>query len=108
MVGNAVSSSANGYNVFLGMEAEYYKITTGATGGKKLLVVSDTSAAVFVPYLVTHYSEIHYVNPNFFGDSLSGFITEKGIEEVLFLSYVTNANRLAYTNVLSVLKGVTE
>ncbi|HBR30974.1 MAG TPA: hypothetical protein DD733_02710, partial [Clostridiales bacterium] len=39
--GNGVSGSANGYNVFLGMEAERYKITTGTSGGK-LLVVSDT------------------------------------------------------------------
>jgi hypothetical protein len=54
VVGNDVSSTANGYNVFLGVEAEYYKIVTGAQGKGKLLIVSDTSAAAFVPYLLTN------------------------------------------------------
>lgn len=108
IVGNSVSSTANGYNVFLGREAEYYKITTGASGGKKLVIVSDTSAAAFVPYLVCHYSEIHYINPNYCDYKLSEFAIQNNADEVLFLSYATSANRKAYTTVLSSLKGISE
>ncbi|OGO87058.1 MAG: hypothetical protein A2Y15_08215 [Clostridiales bacterium GWF2_36_10] len=104
--GNSVTASANAYNIFLGMDAEYFKITTAASSGKKLLIVADTSAAPFVPYLVNAYSEIHYVNPNHFKENLSVFATGKDIDEVLFLSYTTNANRQAYTTVLSKLDGV--
>ncbi len=105
VVGNSVSAPSNGYNVFLGMEAERYKITTG-NSGDKLLIVSDTSAAAFVPYLVSHYSEIHYVNPSYFGDSLKGYVSDNGIAEVLFMNYATNANRFDFTNVLSELGGI--
>lgn len=107
VTGNGVSGSSNGYNVFLGMEAERYTIKTGVSG-KKILLVSDTSAAPFVPYLVSHYSEIHYVNPNYFNEDLAAYVSEQGINEVLFLSYVTNANREFYTNVLKELNGVSE
>lgn len=106
VVGNQVSSTANGYNVFLGIEAEYYKIVTGAQDKGKLLIVSDTSAAAFVPYLLTHYSEIHYVNPNYYSGSISKLASDNGISEILFMNYVTNANRKQYTTVLSQLTGV--
>jgi flagellar basal body-associated protein FliL len=108
LVGNNVSSTANGYNVFLGIEAEHYKITTGAEGKGKLLIVSDTSAAAFVPYLVSNYSEIHYVNPNLYKGNISKLASDNGISEVLFMNYVTNANRKAYTTVLSQLSGVNQ
>ncbi|HBR30975.1 MAG TPA: hypothetical protein DD733_02715, partial [Clostridiales bacterium] len=62
----------------------------------------------FVPFLVSHYSEIHYVNPNYYSGDISAYISENGIEEVLFMSYVTNANRQFYTNVLKELSGVSE
>lgn len=106
--GNSVTASANAYNVFLGMDAEYFKITTKAISGKKLLIVADTSAASFVPYLINAYSEIHYINPNYYKENLSIFAKEKDIDEVLFLNYTTNANRLAYTEVLTKLNGVKE
>jgi len=108
VVGNQVSSTANGYNVFLGIEAEYYKIVTGAEDKGKLLIISDTSAAAFVPYLLTHYSEIHYVNPNYYSGVIADLAKELGINDVLFMNYVTNANRKQYTTVLSQLTGVTQ
>jgi len=108
LVGNEVSSKANGYNVFLGIEAEHHKITTGAANNKKLLIVSDTSAAAFIPFLVEEYSEIHYVNPNLYKNKISDLVAQNGIGQVLFMNYITNANRQGFTNVLSQLDGVVE
>lgn len=104
IVGNSVSSKSNGYNVFLGMNAGYYKITTGKAEKDKLLIISDTSAAAFVPYLVSNYSEIHYINPNLYDGKISEFFNGNNINEILLLNYTTTSTRPEYASALSKLR----
>ena len=91
-----VSDTSNGYNVFLGGVASRFKITTEQTNGKKILVVGDTSAMPFVPFLTSDYQEVHLVNPQYYKGDISAFVQENGIDDVLVMSYTTSASKLYY------------
>ena len=91
-----VSDTSNGYNVFLGGVASRFKITTEQTNGKKILVIGDTSAMPFVPFLTSDYQEVQLINPQYYKGDISAFVQENGFDDVLVMSYTTSASKLYY------------
>ncbi len=77
------------YAVFLGGNHSLIKINTNCAGGKKLLVIKDSYANCFIPFLTAHYSQILVVDLRYYGDILSDLIKDNGIDDVLFLYNVT-------------------
>ncbi len=86
-------TSEKGYDVFIGKEKPLYSFETRSKGGS-LLVVGDTSVHAFLPFLMPHYSEIFFYNPNCF-DEKEKYTLPK-TNDILFLSYATNANNPTY------------
>lgn len=80
------------YTVFLDSNHPLVKITTENKEGKKLLIVKDSYANSFVPFLTSHFSEIYMVDLRYYSDSLNSLIKDKGIEEVLLLYNVSTFN----------------
>lgn len=73
------------YAVFLGGNYPLIKITSQAAPGKKLLVLKDSYANCFIPFLTEHYNQIFVVDLRYYGDILSDLIRENGISDVLLL-----------------------
>ncbi|MEG2118327.1 MAG: DHHW family protein, partial [Clostridia bacterium] len=94
MIYNSVSSVANGYNVFFGQEAYMIDIKTQTKTGKSILVLGDTSAAPFVPFLAAHYEKITFINPTLYNensyDRLDKFIVGKDFSDILVINYSTS------------------
>lgn len=90
-------SAEKGYDVFIGKEKPVCRFETRSKGGS-LLIIGDSSVHAFLPFLMPHYSEIIFYNPSCFieGESYSPPKTD----EVLIMSYATNANNAAYCNKL--------
>lgn len=80
------------YEVFLGGNHPLVKICTTAETGRTLLVVKDSYANCFLPFLVEHYDKILVVDPRYYSDSLSGLVNSEQVTDVL---YLYNANTLA-------------
>ncbi|RCX14027.1 DHHW motif protein [Fontibacillus phaseoli] len=79
------------YSVFLGGDFPWGEIQTEHKNGRKILVVKDSYANALIPFLIPHFENIYYIDPRFFSGSLTGFVKEHDISEVLFLNNSTVA-----------------
>lgn len=73
------------YCVFLGGNHSIVKINTSSSSKKRLLVVKDSYANCFVPFLMSHYDEIVVVDLRYYEDDLKSVIKDYGITDVLIL-----------------------
>lgn len=73
------------YCVFLGENRAYTNIKTNADNGKKLLVIKDSYANAFIPFLTQHYSEIAVIDLRYVKTSISDFVNPDDYEQTLFL-----------------------
>lgn len=78
------------YCVFFGGNWETVTIETSAKTGKRLLVIKDSFANSFVPYLLEDYEEIVMVDLRYYGGSIQEILEEEEITDVLFLYEMTN------------------
>lgn len=54
--------------------------------GRSILVIKDSFANAFYPYLVDMYEKVYVIDPRFFSDPLVPFIEAQGIKEVVFVN----------------------
>lgn len=90
------------YGVFLDNNHPLVKIKTGANTGKKIAIIKDSYAHSFIPFLISHYDEIHMIDLRQFKGSINSYLKENELEDVVLLynmkSVITDTNimRLAY------------
>lgn len=73
------------YEVFTDGNHPLINIRTDGDYKKKLLVIKDSYANSFIPFLTTHYGEIDVVDLRYYVDNLDYLIENDGITDVLFL-----------------------
>lgn len=73
------------YTVFLDGNHPYIKIKTNVKEDKKLLIIKDSFANSFIPFLTGHFSEIHIIDPRYYKDDIVDLIEEENIDDVLIL-----------------------
>ena len=78
------------YSMFLGGQQSLGVVKTGNTEGPKLLLIRDSYSDSLVPFLTAHYSEIHLIDLRYYKQSVSGYIQDNGIDQVLILYSVPN------------------
>lgn len=77
--------SANPYEIFLGGNFERIDIQTTAENDRKLLLVKDSYANCFIPFLLPYYHKIIVIDPRFYYDTLQELMEEDEITDILFL-----------------------
>lgn len=83
-------SEPDQYPVFLDGNHSLVRIKNPEGGDKKLLLVKDSFAHCFAPFLSAHYGEIVMVDLRYYHASLSSLIADEGIDETLFLYGIDN------------------
>lgn len=78
------------YSFFLNGNHSLVRIASHVKNGQKLLVVKDSYAHIFVPFLANHFEEIHMVDLRYYHADLYAYIKEHEIDETLFLYNVAN------------------
>lgn len=73
------------YTVFLGGNSSLLDIRTVSTSTKRLLLVKDSSANSFIPFLTPYYREIVVVDPRYYSGTINDLMDSYRISEVLFL-----------------------
>lgn len=73
------------YTVFLGGNSSLLDIRTVSTSTKRLLLVKDSFANSFIPFLTPYYREIVVVDPRYYSGTINDFMDSYRISEVLFL-----------------------
>lgn len=80
------------YQVFTGGNHPLINIKSLADPKKKLLVIKDSYANSFLPFLTAHYGEIDVVDLRYYMDNINDLIETDDITDVLFLYNVATFN----------------
>lgn len=73
------------YELFLGGDTSVLDIRTASESGRRLLVVKDSFANCFIPFLAPHFREIVVVDPHYYSGTLQELLGTYRISDVLFL-----------------------
>jgi hypothetical protein len=73
------------YLVFLGQNQPLVDIKTDVKNNKKLLVIKDSYANSFIPFLTQHYSEITVLDLRFIRTSYKNIVDMKQYSQALIL-----------------------
>lgn len=85
--------SKDKYSYFLGGNKPLIEITNlSSNNSNNLLVIKDSYANAFIPFLVNHYKKIYVIDPRYYNVSISNFIIDNDIKNVLFLYNVLTIN----------------
>ena len=84
--------TADQYAYFTSGNHPFLKITNKAfEEGPDILIIKDSYANCMIPFMLGDYHTITVIDPRYYGDVVSAYANENGIEEVLF---VYNMNML--------------
>lgn len=75
----------NQYNLFLGGDTSLIDIKTVSTSERRLLLVKDSFANSFVPFLEPYFREIVMVDPRYYGGTIEEIMDAYRITDVMFL-----------------------
>ena len=78
------------YSFFLNGNNAKVVIKTKVENEKKLLVIKDSYAHILAQFLCQNYEEIHFIDPRYYKASLTEYIKQNNITEILFLYNVSN------------------
>ena len=73
------------YEVFTDGNHPHINIKSLGDPKKKLLIIKDSYANSFLPFLTSHYGEIDVVDLRYYMDNIEELIKSKGITDMLFL-----------------------
>ena len=86
-------SSGDMYKMYLGEEAPVIEIETNVNNERRLLVIKDSYANCFIPFLTQHFNRITVVSPEYMEGPLSENIDVSEYEQTLMLFGVENTDR---------------
>lgn len=78
-------STKSKYDVFFGGNQARVTLKTRNDNGKKILVIKDSYAHCFVPFLLSDFAEIEMIDIRYYNQKLSDLIAEGGYTDLLFL-----------------------
>lgn len=79
------------YDMYLGKTEGVIEIETSLKNQRKLLVIKDSYADCFIPFLTQHYSRITVVSPQYLKGNLDEYIDTSEYEQTLILFGIENA-----------------
>lgn len=88
------------YTIFGGWNHPYYTISTPTKSPEKLLLIKDSYANCFIPFLTQSFREIVVVDPRYFFGNIDDIIKSEGITQVMFLY---NANTFSQDEALGMM-----
>lgn len=74
------------YSYFLDNLHSFIEITNNSLdNGKSIAIIKDSYANCFVPFLTKHYNKIYVFDPRSYKSSISQFVNENNVDDVLVL-----------------------
>lgn len=89
------------YSLFLDNNHPLIKINTSVNNNKKILIIKDSYANCFIPFLTNHFEEIHVVDLRYNKTSMLEYMKQNNLEDVLFLY---NVQSFSSEGIFSILK----
>ncbi|NLC03427.1 MAG: hypothetical protein GX787_04005 [Tissierellia bacterium] len=73
------------YSYFLGGDKALVEINTSIKNGKTIVVLKDSFGNSMIPFLIHNYEKIIMLDTRYYNGSISDFVDENSVDEVLFL-----------------------
>ncbi len=64
--------------------------------GQTCVVIKDSYANAFVPFLVAHYSTIYVIDPRYYTGTLEDFSKDKEVDDVIFISNISTTRNAVF------------
>jgi hypothetical protein len=79
------------YSYFLNTNQPIIEITNNTIqNNEEILIIKDSFANSFIPILANHYKKIHVIDPRYYNLSISDYIKEKNLKNILLLYNINN------------------
>ncbi len=104
IISTNITERSSKYMCFVQGDKPLERIVTGNQNGKKILVIKESYGNALVPFLVDNYQEVYVLDPRQDGVTdmnLPQFVTDNGINEILFVNYVLVPSNSKYMNALT-------
>lgn len=88
------------YDIYLGENVPALRIKTGVNNNKKLMVIKDSYADCFIPFLTQHYSEITVISVDFPDFRFTDYFNVNSYEQIIF---VCGAENLLNPDIMNIL-----
>jgi hypothetical protein len=75
------------YKVFLTGDHTFLNISTGVKNGRSLLIIKDSYANAFIPWLRDNYENIYVIDPRTYTEHLDDLFENYDINEVMIFNY---------------------
>ncbi|MEG0826120.1 MAG: DHHW family protein [Bacilli bacterium] len=83
---NSYLNKKDKYSYFLDNNHALIEITNMNVNNKnEVLIIKDSYANSFVPFLVNHYKKVNIIDPRYYKESISEYVKKNTIENILFL-----------------------
>lgn len=79
------------YMTFMGGDSRLTRVNTGASTGRRLLILKDSFGNALPPYLFASFDEIHVVDCRYFTRNILSYIADNDISDLLFVNNLTHA-----------------
>lgn len=76
------------YSIFMGGDRDYYVVETDIEDGGTAIIVKDSYANAFAPWLISHYKRIIMVDPRTYEGSIKNLAAKYDKVDLIFLNYV--------------------
>ncbi|MCU6710348.1 DHHW family protein [Paenibacillus sp. J5C_2022] len=94
-----IDQYATGYSAFLGGDTSVAVMTTEHSG-ERILIIKDSYANAFAPFLIPHYEEIHLLDLRYYKGDVYDYMERNDIDDVLFLNNSAVTSHEGFTDVL--------
>lgn len=86
-------NSKNKYQYFLHGDPAFALINGNEECTKEILVIKDSFAHNFIPFLTSDYNKIHVIDPRYYNKNIVDYVNENNdITEVLFVNNIQSLN----------------
>ena len=69
--------------------------------GESCLVIKESYGNAFVPFLIPHYKTIHVIDPRHYTGTLSGFLAENPVNDIIFIANVSTTRNNVYIDAMT-------
>ena len=94
---NCIQTSIKTYSCYLTGDQAYSEINVPANDqDKTVLVIKESSANAFVPFLTEHYGNIIVIDPRHVMLDVKKIVKEKGVDDIILFATASTCSRDAY------------
>ncbi|MBN2795823.1 MAG: hypothetical protein JXR88_10480 [Clostridia bacterium] len=95
-----LSEPTNQYGVYLGGDTALSWIQGSGEVDRNILMIKDSYANAFLPFLSDHYKNIYIIDPRMYEDNVLEFIKDHEIDDVIFFNYALINRYNGYSDLL--------